>query len=129
PRGTGVVELSAGPPGGSHVRCTLRLSDVRDLPAAVQRARRLLDLDADPQAVADALGADPLLGPLVAASPGRRVPGHMDGAELAVRAVLGQQVSVGAARTLAARLIARYGAPLDPPSGSLTHLFPTAAVL
>src|SRR5205823_5317571 len=63
PRGTGVVELAAGLDGGAHVRCTLRLSDVRDLPAAVQRARRLLDLDADPQAVADALGADPLLGP------------------------------------------------------------------
>jgi AraC family transcriptional regulator, regulatory protein of adaptative response / DNA-3-methyladenine glycosylase II len=129
PRGTGVVELSAGPAGSSHVRCTLRLSDVRDLPAAVQRARRLLDLDADPQAVADALGADPLLGPLVAASPGRRVPGHVDGAELAVRAVLGQQVSVGAARTLAGRLVARYGARLDPPSGTLTHLFPAPDVL
>ena len=129
PHGTGVVELSAGPPGARYLRCVLRLSDVRDLPAASQRCRRLLDLDADPQAVDEALGADPVLGPLVAGSPGRRVPGHVDGAELAVRAVLGQQVSVPAARTLAARLVRRYGAPLATPSGSLTHLFPSPAAL
>ena len=89
----------------------------------------MLDLDADPQAVAAALGADPLLGALVAASPGRRVPGHVDGAELAVRAVLGQQVTVAAARTLTARLVTRYGSPLAEPSGGLTHLFPTPQVL
>jgi len=129
PRGVGIVELSAGPPGGGHVRCVLRLSEVRDLPAATQRARRLLDLDADPQAVAEALGADPLLGPIVAVSPGRRVPGHVDGAELAVRAVLGQQVSVPAARTLTSRLVARYGTPLDAASGGLTHVFPAPSVL
>jgi AraC family transcriptional regulator of adaptative response / DNA-3-methyladenine glycosylase II len=129
PRGVGIVELSAGLPGGAHVRCVLRLSDVRDLPAATQRCRRLLDLDADPEAVADALGADPLLGPLVARSPGRRVPGHVDGAELAIRAVLGQQVSVPAARTLTGRLVTRYGERLDNPRGSLTHLFPMPAVL
>ncbi len=129
PHGTGVAELSAGPPDAGYLRCVLRLSDVRDLPAATQRCRRLLDLDADPQAVAEALGADPVLGPLVAASPGRRVPGHVDGAELAVRAVLGQQVSVPAARTLAARLVLRYGAPLPTPTGSLTHLFPMPAAL
>ena len=75
------------------------LDDLRDLAAAVQRCRRLLDLDADPVAVADVLGADPLLAPLVAAAPGRRVPGAVDGLELAVRAVLGQQVSVAGART------------------------------
>jgi AraC family transcriptional regulator of adaptative response / DNA-3-methyladenine glycosylase II len=130
PRGVGIVELSAGHPDGSYVRCALRLSDVRDLPAAAQRCRRLLDLDADPQAVTDALGADPLLGPLVARSPGRRVPGHVDGAELAVRAVLGQQISVPAARTVTGRLVARYGEPLPSgSSGSLTHLFPTPAIL
>jgi AraC family transcriptional regulator, regulatory protein of adaptative response / DNA-3-methyladenine glycosylase II len=136
PHGAGVVELSAGPTGltrpagaAPHVQCTLRLADVRDLPVAVQRCRRLLDLDADPVAVTAALGADPLLGPLVTASPGRRVPGHVDGPELAVRAVLGQQVTVAAARTLAARLVVRYGAPLAEPVGPITHLFPTAATL
>ena len=129
PHGTAIVELSAGPRGAAHVGCRLCLSDPRDQPAAVQRARRLLDLDADPQAVAAALGADPLLRALVAASPGRRVPGHVDGAELAVRAVLGQQVTVAAARTLTARLVTRYGSPLAEPSGGLTHLFPAPQAL
>jgi AraC family transcriptional regulator of adaptative response / DNA-3-methyladenine glycosylase II len=109
PHGPGVVALT---PRAEHVDCTLRLSDLRDLAAAVQRCRRLLDLDADPVAVDTALGRDELLGPLVAATPGLRVPGAVDGAELAVRAVLGQQVSVGGARTLAARLAAAHGEPL-----------------
>ena len=76
PHGAGVVVLSDGE---DHVRCILRLEDVRDLGAAVERCRRLLDLDADPIAVSDALGADPLLGPLVRNSPGRRVPRTVDG--------------------------------------------------
>jgi AraC family transcriptional regulator of adaptative response / DNA-3-methyladenine glycosylase II len=122
---------SAG--GGGHVLCRLRLSEVRDLTSAVRRCRRLLDLDADPRAVAEALGADPLLGPMVAARPGLRSPGHVDPAELAVRAVLGQQVSVRAARTLAGRLVERFGAPLAPglevPGGGLTHVFPSPDVL
>jgi AraC family transcriptional regulator of adaptative response / DNA-3-methyladenine glycosylase II len=139
PHGSGVVELFAGPPGAQHVRCRLRLADVRDLPAATQRCRRMLDLDADPQAVAEALGGDPVLGSLVARSPGRRVPGHVDGAELAVRAVLGQQISVKGATTLAGRLAARFGEPLATPAPSprgddlaaagLTHLFPSPAAL
>ena len=74
--------------------------------------RRLLDLDADPVVVAERLGADPLIGPLVRAAPGLRVPGSVDGAELAVRAVLGQQVSVAAARTGAGRLVAEHGEAL-----------------
>jgi AraC family transcriptional regulator, regulatory protein of adaptative response / DNA-3-methyladenine glycosylase II len=101
----------------------------------VQRCRRLLDLDADPSVPAEHLGGDPLLAPLVRASPGLRLPGAVDGAELAVRAVLGQQVSVPAARTAAARLTLALGEPLpaidgDPSSPStLTHLFPTSAAL
>ncbi|MFP5369641.1 MAG: bifunctional transcriptional activator/DNA repair enzyme AdaA, partial [Actinomycetes bacterium] len=91
PHGAGIVGLSDG---GDHVRCVLRLEDPRDLGAAVQRCRRLLDLDADPLAVADVLEGDPSIAPLVRRSPGRRVPGGVDGAELAMRAVLGQQVSV-----------------------------------
>jgi AraC family transcriptional regulator of adaptative response / DNA-3-methyladenine glycosylase II len=85
PHGPGVVALSAGT---GSVRCELRLTDLRDLAAAVQRSRRLLDLDADPTAVQAALGADPLLGPLVRKASGLRVPGHVDGAEMAVRAVV-----------------------------------------
>ncbi|NKZ02113.1 DNA-3-methyladenine glycosylase 2 family protein [Nocardiopsis alborubida] len=122
---------SAG--GGGHVLCRLRLSEARDLTSAVRRCRRLLDLDADPRAVAEALGGDPLLGPMVAAHPGLRSPGHVDPAELAVRAVLGQQVSVRAARTLAGRLVERFGEPLAPgleaPGGGLTHVFPSPDVL
>jgi AraC family transcriptional regulator, regulatory protein of adaptative response / DNA-3-methyladenine glycosylase II len=129
PHGTGVVEVEAPRRGESWVRAALRLDDLRDLTAAVQRTRRLLDLDADPGAIADVLGGDPVLGPLVAAAPGLRVPGHVDGAELAVRAVLGQQVSVVGARTLAGRLVHAHGAPLAEPIGGLTHLFPTAAAL
>jgi AraC family transcriptional regulator of adaptative response / DNA-3-methyladenine glycosylase II len=129
PHGTGVVEVVAPRPGERWVRAALRLDDLRDLTAAVQRTRRLLDLDADPDAVADVLGDDPVVGRLVAAAPGLRVPGHVDGAELAVRAVLGQQVSVAGARTLAGRLVHAHGAPLAQPVGGLTHLFPSPDVL
>jgi AraC family transcriptional regulator of adaptative response / DNA-3-methyladenine glycosylase II len=115
--------------GPGYVECELQLEDLRDLTAAVQRCRRLLDLDADPEAVTGYLCADPVLGPLALAHPGRRSPGHIDGNELALRAVLGQQVSVAAARRLAARLAASYGKPLSRPDGSLTHCFPTAETL
>ena len=124
PHGAAIVELSSG---DDHIRCALRLEDLRDLGAAVQRCRRLLDLDADPVAVADVLGADQLLGSLVRSAPGRRVPGSVDGAELALRAVLGQQISVAGARTLAGGIAASYGQPLPEPlaeDGGLTHLFP-----
>jgi AraC family transcriptional regulator, regulatory protein of adaptative response / DNA-3-methyladenine glycosylase II len=126
PHGTGVAELT---PRDGYVQATLRLADPRDLTAAVARCRRVLDLDADPQAVDDLLGADPALGPLVARRPGGRVPGTVDGDELAVRGVLGQQISVLAARTVAGRLVAEHGKPLDAPVGTVTHAFPTAAVL
>jgi AraC family transcriptional regulator of adaptative response / DNA-3-methyladenine glycosylase II len=123
PRGAGVVELE---PRDDHVRATLRLDDLRDLASAVQRSRRLLDLDADPVAIVDVLGQDPVLRPLVARTPGRRVPGAVDGLELAVRAVLGQQVSVTGACTLAGRLVAGVGTRLEAPDGGLTHVFPSA---
>jgi AraC family transcriptional regulator of adaptative response / DNA-3-methyladenine glycosylase II len=126
PHGSAIVEISDG---GGHVDCRLTLQDVRDLATAVHRTRRLLDLDADPAAVADVLGDDPLLRPLIRATPGLRVPGTVDGHELAVRAVLGQQVSIAGARTLAQRLTTRYGKPLTAPDGTLTHLFPSAAAL
>ncbi len=123
PRGAGTVALS---PGEGRVRCVLRLEDPRDLGAAVQRCRRLLDLDADPVAIAEALSADAALAQLVARCPGLRVPGSVDGSELAFRAVLGQQVSVAGAGTLAGRLVRARGEALPETlaDGSLTHLFP-----
>lgn len=121
PYGTGVVALS---PADGYVSCVLRLTDRRDQADAVARCRRLLDLDADPVAVDGVLAEDPVLRPLVEAAPGRRVPRTVDGHELALRAVLGQQVSTAAARTHAGRLVADLGDPVD--DETLTHLFPTA---
>jgi len=122
--GAGVAELTPQP---DHVRAVLRLDDLRDLTAAVQRCRRLFDLDADPQAIAEQLGVDRDLGRLVAKAPGLRLPGTVDGFEVATRAVLGQQVSLAAARTLAGRLVVAHGTPLAAPDGGLTHLFPEPA--
>ncbi|MEG3193704.1 AlkA N-terminal domain-containing protein, partial [Lysobacter sp. D1-1-M9] len=88
------------------------------------------DLDADPQVIAATLSRDPLLAPLVHASPGLRLPGGWDGFEIAVRAILGQQVSVAAARTLAARLVERFGSEVEPaPAAGLHRLFPRASTL
>jgi AraC family transcriptional regulator of adaptative response / DNA-3-methyladenine glycosylase II len=130
PHGTGTVELELtdhpDEGGTAFVPATFRLSDLRDLSSAVERARRLVDADCDPVAISDAFAGDPVLGRLVRELPGLRVPGHVDGDELAVRAVLGQQVTVAAARTAAGRLTEQYGVPLGEPQGELTHVFPTA---
>jgi len=126
PHGAGVAELS---PAEGHVHATLRLDDARDLGAAVERCRRLLDLDSDPHAIVDALGRDELLGRLARGAPGRRVAGHVDGSELAVRAVVGQQVSVAGAATVAGRLAADYGKELETPLGGVRRLFPTPDAL
>jgi AraC family transcriptional regulator of adaptative response / DNA-3-methyladenine glycosylase II len=126
PYGAGVAEVRFE---DAHARCRLWLDDARDRDAAVAGVRRLLDLDADPAAVAAVLGGDRLVGPLVTAAPGLRVPGTVDGAELAVRAVLGQQVSVPAARTPAGRLTAEHGERLARPVGAVTALFPSSAAL
>jgi AraC family transcriptional regulator of adaptative response / DNA-3-methyladenine glycosylase II len=123
PHGPGIAEIGDG---GGVVACTLTLADPRDLAPAVARVRRLLDLDADPVAVRDALGPDPVLGPLVVASPGRRAPGAVDGFELAVRAIVGQQVSVASATRVVGRVAAALGTPLPRPAGGVTHLFPAA---
>ncbi len=124
--GPGVVELTFTP---EHISCRAMLTDLRDLTTAIARCRWLLDLDADPVAVDRQLGADPALGPVIAKAPGRRVPRCVDGGEMAVRAVIGQQVSTGAARTHASRLVVGYGEPLPQANGGLTHLFPTPAAL
>ncbi|MBI4934119.1 MAG: DNA-3-methyladenine glycosylase 2 family protein [Actinobacteria bacterium] len=125
-KGNGVVTVTVA---GGAVSCALVLDDVADVQAAVQRTRRLLDLDSDPTLVDEHLATDPLLAPLVAKRPGLRAPGHPDGTELLVRAVLGQQVSVAGARTLASRLVAAHGEPLSNPVGAVTHVFPSAATI
>ncbi len=122
PSGSGLVGLT---PAVDHVRCQLVLDDFRDLTTAIARCRRLLDLDADPEAVVDGLSRDPDLAPVVAKAPGQRIPRTVDEAELAVRAVLGQQVSTKAARTHAGRLVAAYGQPVQDLQGALTHTFPS----
>lgn len=99
-------------PGTATIPVELALGDLRDIAAAVERAGRLLDADCDPIAVAAALGPDPLLGPLLRRWPGLRLPGHVDGAEVAVRAIVGQQISVAGARTVLGRLVQQYGDPL-----------------
>ncbi len=126
PHGPGVVALAPGP---EYISCQLSLTDLRDLAIAISRCRRLLDLDADPVAVADLLRQDAVLAPLVGKVPGRRVPRTVDAPEFAVRVVLGQQVSTAAARTQAGRLVAACGERADDPAGGLTHLFPDMATL
>ena len=123
----GTVTLT---PEADHVRLDVSVDDTGHLARIVARGRRLLDLDADPEAISAALG-ETSLGPLVAARPGLRVPGAWDGFEVAVRAVIGQQISVAGARTILGRLTARAGRPHLGTGGGegLTHLFPTAAEL
>lgn len=124
PGSSGIVELEPLE-GTNSVVLRLQLADLSDLSLLVQRCRQMFDLDAIPDAIADVLSADPILAPLVTARPGLRVPGAINGFELAVRAILGQQVSIAGARTLTARLVAALGEPLERPVGTLTHLFPS----
>jgi AraC family transcriptional regulator of adaptative response / DNA-3-methyladenine glycosylase II len=130
PHGVATVALLLAA-DATHVTATLRLADPRDLGPAVARLRRLLDLDADPVAVDELLSADPALAPRVAAVPGIRLPGTVDGAETVLRAVLGQQVSVAAARTAGARLAAALGDRLPPAlaQDGPDLLFPTPATV
>jgi len=126
PNGPGLATLRPGP---EFIACQLALTDLRDLAMAISRCRRLLDLDADPVAIGEQLREDPQLAPLIDKAPGRRVPRTVDAAELAVRAVIGQQISIAAARTHGARLAERLGEPVDDPGGGLTRLFPDMAVI
>lgn len=126
PSGSAVVSLT---PAVDHVRCQLVLEDFRDLTTAIARCRRLLDLDADPEAVVEALSTDPDLASVVAKAPGQRIPRTVDEAELAVRAVLGQQVSTKAARTHLSRLVAAYGQRVHDSVGAVTHTFPSVEQL
>ena len=127
PSGPVVVEAT---PGDTHLNVRFVLRSLDELPLLVASLRRSFDLDADPAAVDELLGADPLLAAEVAARPGLRVPGSPDGFELAVRALLGQRVSVASARASAGRLVGEYGEPVAAPASSgITHAFPTAATL
>ena len=123
--GPAVMQLSTDH-AGEQVTMELSVGHASDPAAFVHDARRAFDLDADPLAIDAVLARDPKLSPLVAKSPGMRVPGTFDGFELVVRAIYGQQVSVAGARTSLGRLVERFGTRLDPPSGGITHLFPTA---
>jgi AraC family transcriptional regulator of adaptative response / DNA-3-methyladenine glycosylase II len=128
PHGPGTVQVVlpdvAAAGETAFATATFALSDLRDTAAAVERVRRLLDADCDPVAVGEVFAGDPVLGPSVRTLPGLRVPGHVDGPELAVRAVLGQQISVERARNLAGRLVEEHGRPVDTLVPGLTHLFP-----
>ncbi|WP_018639232.1 AlkA N-terminal domain-containing protein [Parafrankia elaeagni] len=126
PHGYAIVALRPLP---DQIACRLSLTDMRDLGPVIARCRRLLDLDADPEAVDSQLAGDAALAPLIARAPGRRVPRTVDAAEFAVRAVLGQQVPVAAARRLAARLVQAAGQPIHDPDGGLTHLWPRTVEL
>jgi AraC family transcriptional regulator of adaptative response / DNA-3-methyladenine glycosylase II len=127
PHGPGAFEVRVPSPGSGRVELDLELADLADAPVAVARVRRLLDLDADPVAVDSALAADPVLAPSVGKVPGIRVPGTLDPAELLVRAIVGQQISVAAARTHLSRLAKGTGTPYVSAFDGLTRLFPTPA--
>ena len=129
-RAEGVVEVRPSA-GENHLLATIRISDVRSLAAVVARLRRLFDLDADAIAIDEHLATDPILAKRVRERPGLRVPGAWDGFELAVRAVLGQQISVAAATTFAGRLAAMLGRPLELSAEPCpVHLvFPTPSAL
>ena len=113
---------------GDVLEARLRGCEPRALLPIVERIRRVLDLDADPASINAHLRSDPMLAPLVRRHPGLRVPGAWDGFEVAVRAILGQQVSVKAATTLAGRLASQFGTRVEGFAG-LTHLSPTPAQL
>ncbi len=133
PHGPGTLRLRledlTAPGSTAFVEVAFTLADLRDTTAAVERARRLLDADCDPVAVDAALVEDPVLEDLVRQRPGLRVAGAVDGEELAIRTVVGQQVSVAGARTVLGRLVAAHGTPIETGIEGLSHLFPGAAVL
>jgi len=125
---TGTLEVSHQP---ERRALSVRIDGEGLLPVRqlVARVRRLFDLDADPAAISAALGGDPIIGPRLARAPGVRVPGAFDPFELAIRAVLGQQVSVKGATTLAGRVVQRCGTPSTVTWNGLTHFFPTPEAL
>ncbi|SIS03848.1 DNA-3-methyladenine glycosylase 2 family protein [Williamsia sterculiae] len=126
PHGPAVVELTLS---STQITATFSRLDLRDMGTAVNRVRRLLDLDADVAAADEVLAATPALAESVAALPGIRVPGSVGSTELLLRVMIGQQISLKAARTHGARLVGALGEPLAEPSGAVTHVFPTAVAV
>jgi AraC family transcriptional regulator of adaptative response / DNA-3-methyladenine glycosylase II len=118
----GTVALRPGT--GNALQAVVRFPRLQALPAIIARLRRVFDLASDPVAMAAQFSADPVMASLVRARPGLRVPGAWDGFELAMRAVLGQQITVAAAIRLAGKLVSAHGEPMAQPDGSLTHVFP-----
>ncbi|MGE5145141.1 MAG: AlkA N-terminal domain-containing protein [Candidatus Eiseniibacteriota bacterium] len=130
--GDGRGVLTVEPAGGTRLAVTVRFPQLGALPTIIARVRRVFDLAADPVAIGAHLAQDPTLASLVTARPGLRVPGAWDGFELAVRAVLGQQITVAAATGLAGRLVRTHGETLPGPDRTidgLTHVFPTPTAL
>ena len=121
--------LSVAPGAGDWLEASVEFPDSTALPEIDRRLRAMFDLDARPELINAQLACDPLMAQLVAARPGLRVPGAWDGLELAIRAVLGQQITVVAAIRLAGKLVAQYGQTLQTPHAGITHLFPTPEVL
>ncbi|BDH56169.1 AlkA N-terminal domain-containing protein [Tsukamurella sp. PLM1] len=129
PGGNGIATVDLGSVPDGYVRTTLSLASMSDLSAAVARLRHLLDLDADPLAIDEALAADPHLAPLVAGTPGIRLFGCVDPAELLLRTMIGQQISIAAAATHQARLVAALGDEVSDPAGRVSRAFPTPAAV
>ena len=127
PGGPGTIRITLT--DDDPVSAIIRLTDSDDLDRATSLCRRIVDAEAEPDVIDKALAADPALTVDVAACPGIRLPGTVDGAEIVVRAMFGQQVSVAAARTTLSALTARLGEPLPFVDGTLTHLFPDAAAV
>lgn len=127
PAGPAAVEIIAVRDGGGswQLQARFELTSLSDIAPAVSRVRRMLDLDSDPLAIDAALSTDPTLAPLVSRTPGIRVPGTADPHELVIRAVVGQQISVAAARTHLGRLTAMSGSPYVSSIPGLNRLFPT----
>lgn len=121
--------VTVRPAPGNALRANIRTAKLSILPRIIARLRRVFDLAADPLAIAAHLATDTRLAPLISQRPGLRVPGAWDGFELAMRAVLGQQITVSGAIRLAGRLVATYGERLAIPEGGLTHLFPRPDVV
>lgn len=121
--------IRVAPGAGDWLEVGVEFPDTAALPEIERRLRAMFDLDARPRLINAQLAADPLMAQLVAARPGLRVPGTWDGLELAIRAVLGQQITVAAAIRLAGKLVAQYGQPLHTPYAGITHVFPVAEAL
>nr|WP_232910307.1 DNA-3-methyladenine glycosylase [Pseudomonas paralactis] len=121
--------VSVEPGAGDWLEVTVDFPEPAAMPEIERRLRRMFDLDAVPEVINAQLAQDPLMAQLVAARPGLRLPGTWDGLELAIRAVLGQQITVVAAIRLAGKLVAQYGQALQTPHAGITHLFPTPEVL